>query len=187
MFSSLLVFDELLHHSGKQQIVYRDYSQIAAPAPVSLRSTSRLALGDRALRLGGSQIAAPAPVSLRSTSRLALGDRALRLGGSQIVLVATRLRRAPRTLRAPTKSALSGYLKIRKRHPQGVPFSYRGSQIRTDDILLPKQTLYQAELHPDYSYFKRKRPAPIARNRPFLSYEGLEPSTHALKGRCSTN
>ena len=25
---------------------------------------------------------------------------------------------------------------------------YRGSQIRTDDILLPKQTLYQAELHP---------------------------------------
>ena len=27
---------------------------------------------------------------------------------------------------------------------------YRGSQIRTDDILLPKQTLYQAELHPEY-------------------------------------
>lgn len=26
---------------------------------------------------------------------------------------------------------------------------YRGSQIRTDDILLPKQTLYQAELHPE--------------------------------------
>ena len=27
-------------------------------------------------------------------------------------------------------------------------FENRGSQIRTDDILLPKQTLYQAELHP---------------------------------------
>ena len=33
--------------------------------------------------------------------------------------------------------------------PLGVPLFYRGSQIRTDDILLPKQTLYQAELHPD--------------------------------------
>ena len=34
-------------------------------------------------------------------------------------------------------------------HPQGVHLLYRGSQIRTDDILLPKQTLYQAELHPE--------------------------------------
>ena len=28
---------------------------------------------------------------------------------------------------------------------------YRGNQIRTDDILLPKQTLYQAELHLEYT------------------------------------
>ena len=40
--------------------------------------------------------------------------------------------------------------KIRKKDPTGVHFSYRGNQIRTDDILLPKQTLYQAELHPEY-------------------------------------
>ena len=33
--------------------------------------------------------------------------------------------------------------------PAGRLFVYRGSQIRTDDILLPKQTLYQAELHPE--------------------------------------
>ena len=33
--------------------------------------------------------------------------------------------------------------------PTGRLFVYRGSQIRTDDILLPKQTLYQAELHPE--------------------------------------
>ncbi len=33
---------------------------------------------------------------------------------------------------------------------------YRGNQIRTDDILLPKQTLYQAELHPDCSFLKGK-------------------------------
>ena len=34
--------------------------------------------------------------------------------------------------------------------PLGRHFVYRGNQIRTDDILLPKQTLYQAELHPEY-------------------------------------
>lgn len=32
-----------------------------------------------------------------------------------------------------------------------VPYSSRGSRNRTDDILLPKQALYQTELHPDVS------------------------------------
>ena len=36
---------------------------------------------------------------------------------------------------------------IRKKHPQGVLFSYRNSEIRTHDLLLPKQALYQAELY----------------------------------------
>ena len=31
---------------------------------------------------------------------------------------------------------------------------YRGNQIRTDDILLPKQTLYQAELHPECDKYR---------------------------------
>ena len=35
-------------------------------------------------------------------------------------------------------------------------FLYRGSQIRTDDILLPKQTLYQAELHPVWAKYSKK-------------------------------
>ena len=41
-------------------------------------------------------------------------------------------------------------LRYKKRPTRGL-FLYRGSQIRTDDILLPKQTLYQAELHPDFA------------------------------------
>ena len=32
---------------------------------------------------------------------------------------------------------------------------YRGNQIRTDDILLPKQTLYQAELHPECDKYNK--------------------------------
>ena len=48
-----------------------------------------------------------------------------------------------------TSSVLLAYPKIHKTTPQGGRFVYRGSQIRTDDILLPKQTLYQAELHPE--------------------------------------
>ena len=38
----------------------------------------------------------------------------------------------------------------------GVRLSYRGNQIRTDDILLPKQTLYQAELHPEWHKYNKK-------------------------------
>lgn len=52
-------------------------------------------------------------------------------------------------LAAPASVKLIWLPKIRKKDPRGVLFSYRGSQIRTDDILLPKQTLYQAELHPE--------------------------------------
>ena len=36
-----------------------------------------------------------------------------------------------------------------RKAPKRGLFLYRGNQIRTDDILLPKQTLYQAELHPE--------------------------------------
>ena len=36
------------------------------------------------------------------------------------------------------------------------PLLYRGNQIRTDDILLPKQTLYQAELHPECVKYSKK-------------------------------
>ena len=50
--------------------------------------------------------------------------------------------------------------RIQKEAPQGGLFLYRGSQIRTDDILLPKQTLYQAELHPDLLVFERKKADP---------------------------
>ena len=39
--------------------------------------------------------------------------------------------------------------------PTGRLFVYRGSQIRTDDILLPKQTLYQAELHPECDKYSK--------------------------------
>ncbi len=34
-----------------------------------------------------------------------------------------------------------------KKDPQGVLFSYRNSEIRTHDLLLPKQALYQTELY----------------------------------------
>ncbi len=42
----------------------------------------------------------------------------------------------------------SGYENFIRKDSLRNPFEHRGSQIRTDDILLPKQTLYQAELHP---------------------------------------
>ena len=49
-----------------------------------------------------------------------------------------------------TSSVLTWLLTYtQKATPTGRLFVYRGSQIRTDDILLPKQTLYQAELHPE--------------------------------------
>ena len=48
-----------------------------------------------------------------------------------------------------TSSVLSDYINTQRATPTGRLFVYRGSQIRTDDILLPKQTLYQAELHPE--------------------------------------
>lgn len=43
-------------------------------------------------------------------------------------------------------SVLSSYIDKKSDH-EGRS-SYRDSQIRTDDILLPKQTLYQTELYP---------------------------------------
>lgn len=44
--------------------------------------------------------------------------------------------------------ALSPSKKQKKALPKKDLFEDRDSQIRTDDILLPKQTLYQTELHP---------------------------------------
>jgi len=32
----------------------------------------------------------------------------------------------------------------------------RGGQIRTDDILLPKQARYQAALHPEHHHYSRR-------------------------------
>lgn len=60
----------------------------------------------------------------------------------------------------------------------------RDSQIRTDDILLPKQTLYQAELHPEltielYCAVARARPIPSRINgsaaAAVIGDDGLEP------------
>ena len=47
------------------------------------------------------------------------------------------------------------YLRYTKGLPEGRPFVYRGSQIRTDDILLTKQTLYPAELHPEWHKYNK--------------------------------
>ena len=54
-------------------------------------------------------------------------------------------------------------------------FSGRGERIRTFDILVPNQALYQTELHPENNY----QTAPLSR-RCFASTDGLHPETTAI-------
>ena len=102
--------------------------------------------------------------SLRSSKPL----RGLPAASSKIALVPFAHRNFCRT---DNKSLLCLTYPDKKRPHKGV-FFYRDSQIRTDDILLPKQTLYQTELHPEQAKYSKTNKIEEGLFQHFLPFYG---------------